>query len=204
MLHSIGLYFTSTGKMTAPTGPRFSRQPRGKRPLRVIWSRPATLEPRGKQGETPQLWSRLSQNGYRPKQILCTCKLSRTPCLRLGDIIQSPGRGTPPVLVQTSRGGGTLLGNARCPETIGGPKPHIRKTSGPDLSMETCFVQFAVGLPFFDLKSARRLLALGLFACGLWGPADNNLGETQGRCLRGAGETNAETTKWLGTEGWDG
>ena len=70
--------------------------------------------------------------------------------------------------------------------------------------METCFVQFAVGLPFFDLKSARRLLALGLFACGLWGPADNNLGETQGRCLRGAGETNAETTKWLGTEGWDG
>ena len=81
-------------------------------------------------------------------------------------------------------GGGTLLGNARCPETIGGPKPHIRKTSGPDLSMETCFVQFAVGLPFFDLKSARRLLALGLFACGPWGPADDNLGETQGRCLR--------------------
>jgi hypothetical protein len=92
MLHSIGLYFSSTGKMTAPTGPRFSRQPRGKRPLRVIWSRPATLEPRGKQGETPQLWSRLSQNGYRPKQIICTCKLSRTPCLRLGDIIQ---RGDP-------------------------------------------------------------------------------------------------------------
>ena len=47
MLHSFGTYFTASGKMGPRGGPRFSRQPRGKRPLRVIWSRPATLEPLG-------------------------------------------------------------------------------------------------------------------------------------------------------------
>ena len=89
MLHNVGLYFTSTGKMTAPTGPRFSRQPRGRRPLHVIWSRPATLEPLGAEPlgrnsgavggpahsprpceEAKAAPAALIQHGYKPKQII--------------------------------------------------------------------------------------------------------------------------------------